>query len=54
MKKNYQLPYIEVIDNFNSKLTGLSNEAVSKQREIYGKNQIEESQIGRASCREIV
>ena len=44
MKKNYQLPYIEVIDNFNSKLTGLSNEAVSKQREIYGKNQIEESQ----------
>lgn len=43
MKKFYQMPISEVINNFNSKLTGLSNEDVSKQRETYGKNQIEES-----------
>ena len=43
MKKFYQMPISEVINNFNSKLTGLSNEDVSKQREAYGKNQIEES-----------
>ena len=45
MKPFYQMPYLEVINNFNSKLTGLSNEAVTKHRETYGKNQIE---IGRA------
>ena len=43
MKKFYQMPISEVINNFNSKLTGLSNEDVSKQRETYGRNQIEES-----------
>lgn len=44
MKAFYQMPYSEVINKFSSKLTGLSNEAISKHREIYGKNQIEESQ----------
>lgn len=43
MKKFYQMPVLEVINIFNSKLTGLSYEDVSKHRENYGKNQIEES-----------
>ena len=43
MKEYYQIPYEKVIEQLNSKTTGLSAEAVSKQREIYGKNQIEES-----------
>jgi len=43
MKKNYQIPYEEVIKQYNTQTTGLSIEDLSKQRETYGSNQIEES-----------
>jgi len=43
MKAYYQMPCEEVIKQCNSKSTGLSNEDIAKQREIYGTNQIEES-----------
>lgn len=43
MKKNYQLPYVEVIERFNTQTTGLSTADLSKRRETYGSNQIEES-----------
>ena len=43
MKKNYQLPYVEVIERYNTQTTGLSTADLSKRRETYGSNQIEES-----------
>lgn len=43
MKAFYQTPHAEVIKQLNSQTIGLSNEDVSKQRETYGSNQIEES-----------
>lgn len=43
MKAFYQMPHAEVIKQLNSQMTGLSNEEVSKQRETFGSNQIEES-----------
>lgn len=43
MKASYQMTYDEVIKKYHSKITGLSNEDISKQRETYGTNQIEES-----------
>ncbi|MHB1395044.1 MAG: cation-translocating P-type ATPase [Clostridia bacterium] len=45
MKKNYQIPYVEVIKRYNTQTTGLSIADLSKQRETYGSNQIEESKI---------
>ena len=43
IKEFYQMPFKEVIKHCNSQTTGLSVENVSKQREVYGSNQIEES-----------
>ena len=43
MQKNYQIPYENVLESFNSSITGLSNEDISKQRKTYGSNQIEET-----------
>lgn len=43
MKAFYQMNHSEVIKQLNSQTTGLSSEDVSKQREKYGSNQIEES-----------
>ena len=43
MKKNYQLPYLEVIKRYHTQTTGLSSTDLTKQRETYGSNQIEES-----------
>ena len=43
MKKNYQIPYVEVIERYNTQTTGLSTADLSKRRETYGSNQIEES-----------
>lgn len=45
MKASYQTPHAEVIKQLNSHITGLSNEDISKQRETYGSNKIEESKI---------
>lgn len=42
MKAFYQMSYKDVFKQFNSKLTGLSHDEVSKQREKYGSNQLEE------------
>ena len=39
----YKMPYEEVLQQCNSQITGLSHENVSKQRETYGSNQLEES-----------
>ncbi len=43
MKAFYRMPYKDVMKQCNSQMTGLSNEEVSKQRETYGRNQLEES-----------
>ena len=43
MKKNYQIPYLDVIQQYNTQTTGLSTADLTKQRETYGSNQIEES-----------
>ena len=43
MKKNYQIPYLDVIQRYNTQTTGLSTADLTKQRETYGSNQIEES-----------
>ena len=43
MKALYQMSYNDVMKQCNSQITGLSNEEVSKQRETYGSNQLEES-----------
>ncbi len=43
MKAFYRMPYKDVMKQCNSQMTGLSNEEVSKQRETYGSNQLEES-----------
>jgi Ca2+-transporting ATPase len=43
VKTFYQLSYDEVLRQLSSQTTGLSKEDVSKQREAYGSNQLEES-----------
>lgn len=43
MGKFYQDPHLDVVKACNSKMTGLSMGDISKQREKYGSNQIEES-----------
>ena len=43
MKTFYQMPYEEVVKQSNSRVTGLSDIDVAKQRETYGSNQLEES-----------
>ena len=43
MEKFYQISYMDAIEACNSKIAGLSSENISKQREMFGSNQIEES-----------
>jgi P-type Ca2+ transporter type 2C len=44
MNEFYKISYEEVMKHYGSKTTGLSHEVVEKQREIFGSNQIEESE----------
>lgn len=43
MNKFYQLPHQEVVDLVQSRVTGLNQDEVERQREVYGKNQLEEA-----------
>ena len=43
MKAFYQMPYEEVAEKCNSQTTGLSDDNISRQRELFGSNQLEES-----------
>lgn len=43
MNKFYQLPYKEVMNEVQTRITGLSQTEVERQREIYGLNQLEEA-----------
>jgi len=42
MEKFYQIPFMDVIKALKGKVTGLSKEDVTRQREEFGSNQIEE------------
>lgn len=43
MKKNYQVPYEDVLGFYNSSINGLPKQVIDKHREEYGSNQIEEA-----------
>ena len=43
MKKNYQVPYEDVLGFYNSSINGLPKQVIDKHREEYGSNHIEEA-----------